>query len=157
MRARRRAIRLSKPLEDVWQKVSSDAWSSVAHRDLHVMFILADTNTDCPAAGSKLRSIRQQVPDNLLEAIDVARNYFQAFLKVCMYTNVLCFQRWPDCIERGIHDRDQIDWSKVKLKFSRDDARDVKDVFDDLFLRPCISLDYFDRVRRAFIIETSRF
>ena len=45
----------------------------------------------------------------------------------------------------------------MKLKFSGDDARDVENVFDDLFLRPRVSFNHFDRMNRAFIIEAAGF
>src|SRR5215213_717501 len=157
MRACRRAICLSKALEHVWQKISRDARAGVAHFDLHVRFILADTNTNRPADGRKLRGVRQQVPDHLLQPIDVARDDLQPFLKLHLDTDVFYFQSWSNCIEGGLQDRDQIDWSKMKLKFSGDDARHVEDVFDDLFLRPRVSFDHFNRMNTAFIVEATRF
>jgi hypothetical protein len=39
-------IGLSEALEDVRQKVSRDAWSRIAHLDLHVSFVLTDANTN---------------------------------------------------------------------------------------------------------------
>ena len=125
------------------------------HLDLRVSFVLTDTNANHASHRSKLRSIRQQVPNDLLQAIRVARDDFESFLKLRLDTDVFRFERWPDCIERGVNDRDQIDWSKMELKFSGDDARDVENVFDDLFLRPRVSFDHFDRVNGAFIVETA--
>jgi hypothetical protein len=64
--------------------------------------------------------------------------------------DVFGFERRPDRIERSVDDRDEIDWSKMKLKFSGDDARYVENVFNDLFLRPRVSFNHFDRVNWSF-------
>src|SRR5215813_1501030 len=104
VRTRSRSIGLPETLEDVRQKVSRNARSCVAHLDLHVNFILAEANVNRSSNRSKLRSIRQQVPHHLLQPIDVARDRFETFMKLRFDTDVLRFERRPDCIERGIHD-----------------------------------------------------
>src|SRR5215213_2189546 len=157
MSARSRAIRLAKALEDMRQKLRRDARPRVAHLDLHVSFILADTNTDRSSDRRELRSIRQQVPHDLLQTIDIARDHLEPILKLRLYADILYFERRPDRIECSIHHRDLIDWAEVKLKFSGYDARHIENVFDDLFLRPRISFDHFDSMNRAFIVEATGF
>src|ERR1051325_4107535 len=157
VRARSRAIRLAEAFGDVRQKLRRDAWSSVAHLDLHVSFVLIDSNTDSAAARSKFRSIRKQVPHDLLQSIGVAGDDLEIFLKLRLDPDVLRFERWPDCIQRRRYDRDQIDWSKMQLQLAGDNPRNVEDVFNDLFLRPRVPFNHLDRVNRAFIVETTGF
>src|SRR6201989_3166918 len=103
MRASCRSVGLSETLKDVRQKVGRNAWSCVAHLDLHVSFILTDANTNRSANRSKLRSIRQQVPHDLLQPIGIARNHFETILKLRLDADVLRFERRSDCIERCVH------------------------------------------------------
>src|SRR5215213_6334411 len=103
MRASSRAIRLPEALEHMRQKISLNAWSCVAHFDLRVRFILDDANSNRSSDGSKLRSVRQQVPHDLLQAIYVACDHLETLLKLRLDTNVLCFQGRFNCIERSIH------------------------------------------------------
>src|ERR1051325_10932694 len=114
VRASSRSIGLPKALKHVRQKVGRNAWPCIAHLDLHVSFILADANTNRPSNWGKLRSIRQKVPHDLLQSIDVARDHFETVVKLRLDADVFCFERRPDCIERGADDCDQIDWSKVE-------------------------------------------
>src|SRR5204863_10102614 len=95
----------------------------------------------------------KQVPDYLLQTIRVAGDDLEPPLIVSLDLDLLCFDSMSDCVERGIDHRDQIDWSKMKLKFASDDARDVENVFNDLFLRPGISFNHFNRVGRTLIVE----
>src|SRR4051794_11625533 len=91
VRACRRAVGLPETLENVWQKLRRDAWSRVAHADLHVTVILIDTNADSPADRRKLRSVRQQIPHDLLQPINVARDHLETFLKLLLDTDVFGF------------------------------------------------------------------
>src|SRR5215217_5252511 len=104
VRASSRSIGLPEPLKDVRQKVSRDAWSCVAHLDLHVRLVLTDSNTNRSADWSKLRSIRQQVPHDLLQPIGVARYDFETLMKLRLNADVFCFERRPDCVERCVDD-----------------------------------------------------
>src|SRR6185369_2599482 len=104
VRASSRSVSLPEPLEDVWQKVSRNAWSRVAHLDLHVSLILTDANTNRSSDWGKLRSIRQQVPHDLLQSIDVTRDHFEPVLKLRLDADVFCFERRPDRVERQVDD-----------------------------------------------------
>ena len=70
----RGTIGLPETLKDVRQKLRSNAWTCVTNFDLHICLVLTNTDADNAARESKLRSIRQQVPNNLLEAVNVAGN-----------------------------------------------------------------------------------
>src|SRR5215204_2633508 len=104
VRASSGSISLPEALKDVWQKVSRDAWSCVAHLDMHVSFILNDADANRSSNRGKLRSIRQQVPHDLLQTIEVARNHFETFRKLCLDADVFGFERRPHRIERCLND-----------------------------------------------------
>src|ERR1044072_2310504 len=112
MRASSRSIGLSEALENVRQKVGRDAWSCVAHLNLHVSFVLTDAYANGSSNWGKLRSIRQKVPHDLLQPVDIACDHFEIVMKLRLDADVFCFERRPDRIERGADDCDQIDWSK---------------------------------------------
>ena len=106
------SIGLTKAFEHVRQKLCRDAWSSVAYLDCCVRFILCDAHLDDAARGRELGSIGKQIPDDLLQAIRVARNDLEFRLKVSLDPDLFRFQCRPDCVESSVNDGDQIYWPR---------------------------------------------
>src|SRR5262245_13891065 len=108
-----RAVSLSETFEDVRQKLGIDAWTSIVYFDFDVTVFLTDTNADNAAHWRKLRSIRKQVPNHLLQAIAVAGDDRESALIVRFGANILSVERWSNCVECGVDDRHEIHWSKM--------------------------------------------
>src|SRR5438093_1432400 len=64
----RTAVGLLEPLEDVGQEGRADALPGVAHRDLDVGVDPFQHDLHAPALRRELDGVREQVPDDLLEA-----------------------------------------------------------------------------------------
>src|ERR1051325_3985759 len=70
--ARARAVGLAKALEDEGQKLRLDSRAGIADGDLDVRANAFESHLHAPVSGSKLDGVREQVPDDLLQAIRVA-------------------------------------------------------------------------------------
>src|SRR5437868_853869 len=56
---------------------------------------------------------------------------------------------------RRFYDRAEIDGPDIQPEFSRDNARSVQNILDELRLRLCIVLDYFKTARRGLLVGLS--
>src|SRR5207237_9888465 len=72
MLPRRAAVGLPKTLEDVRQKIRADALAIVADLKMHVRNVFKGANANLPTRRRKLDGVREQIPDNLLQAMRVA-------------------------------------------------------------------------------------
>ena len=59
-------FRLSKTIEDIWQKVRVNTFPGVAHADFDVRIDPFEPDLDSAAAWRELDRIRKKIPDDLL-------------------------------------------------------------------------------------------
>src|SRR3982751_6540941 len=88
MFARVGAVGLAEAVEDMRQKVCADSLPRVAHDDLGAASLSRQCDAHLAAFGGELDSIRQQVPDNLLQAVGVAVNFVVRLRKLYAQANL---------------------------------------------------------------------
>jgi hypothetical protein len=66
------AVTLAKAIEDVGHQVRDDALAVIGDHDLGAVVVLAEADRDHAAGPVELHGVREQVPDDLLEARGVA-------------------------------------------------------------------------------------
>src|SRR5690349_18184873 len=93
---RRGTISLTKAIEHTRQKLSIDSLTRVFHRHTRVRSLLVDAHRDLSALRCKLHRIRQQVPDDLMQAGRVGRDRTHSRFGVIIDDN-------PLSIRRGLH------------------------------------------------------
>ena len=149
--SRRRPLRLAEALEDVRQEISRDAAPVVLDDDPAVSVVLVQREADFAAARAELHRIREEVPDDLLEAIRIADDLDHVRIDLADDGDVLGFGGWPGGLEGVAHDVAEIDRREVEAQLARDDPRHVEDVLDELDLDGGVALDDLEptRVRRA--------
>src|SRR3982750_2887710 len=94
-----------------------------------------------PAARRELNGIREQVPDNLLKPHGVAGNGDDARVHDLLQAHAFGFGGRADGLDRRLDERVGVNLSDIYSEFAGDDARDVKEVVDELSLRPRVALD----------------
>src|SRR6188508_2287152 len=73
MGSRRRAVALTKALEDVRQKILTDTFAIVTDAQLGLHPFALQVDLDLAALGRELDRVGEQVPDNLLQARGISR------------------------------------------------------------------------------------
>ena len=144
MPSRRRAVGLAETFEHVGEKLFVDPLSRVADDDLDVTFRLTKLNLHASLIGRELDGVREKIPDNLLQAVGVARNAIGLCVKGRLDLDALGLSRRAHGIDRRFEDDDKLDRLNIKAQLARDDARGVEYVFDDLRLRFGVALDGLD-------------
>ncbi len=110
------------------------------------MFAARDRHGDLPAGLRKFQRVRQQVGEDLLQAVRVAAHRHRLGRHFERERDVLRSRRGERRIDRRPSDVAQIERTALQLEPSAGDARDVGQVLDQLFLRPRIPSDDFQRV-----------
>src|SRR5262245_58021057 len=90
---RARHVALSESLEDVRQEIRLDAFAVVAHDDGDVPVHAFERDFDAPAFLCELDRIREQIPDDLLQTVVVARDLAGERIQVGDYTDAFGLRR----------------------------------------------------------------
>src|SRR6202011_3940503 len=67
-----RRISLSKPFENIRQKIRCDAFTGISYADFHVWVEALKPHVDLSVLGGEFNGIVKEVPENLLKAIWIA-------------------------------------------------------------------------------------
>ena len=120
--------------------------------DLGVRTFAVEREMNAAAGGRELDRVRQQVPDDLLQAIGIA-HHGSAVDDLRCEIDVLRLRRRPQSIDRRLDHRFELDRPEVDPELAGDDAGNVEDVGDQLFLHMGVAFDGFERARHAGRIE----
>ena len=96
---------------------------------------------DTPAAWGELDGIRQEIPDDLLQTLRVARDGHARPIDGGLQLDALRGRGRRHCFQRILNYACEIDRPHVQAKLAGDDPRDIEDIADELFLELGISLD----------------
>ena len=141
MCARRAGVALPETIEDIWQELRRDANPAVGHREPNGPLESVECHTNPSAGGREFQRVRQEVPDDLLQAIRVAHDGERTGLNAGFEIDVLGPCRRSNRLDPGVDDGCQIDAIHVELQLAGDDAGDVEQVADDPRLRSRVALD----------------
>src|SRR5262245_14741350 len=123
-------IALSEPLEDVRQEFRLDAFAVIAHDDGDVRVRAFERDFDAPAFGRELDRIREQVPDDLLQTVDVARDLAGERVQVGDYADAFGLRRRMRHIQSGGDHGDKVHRLYFELELAADDPSRVEQVLD---------------------------
>ena len=100
----------------------------------------------------ELDCVRQQVPDDLLQAIGIA-HHGATVDDLRSEVDPLRVRGWPEGIDGGVEDRFELDRPELDPELAGDDAGDVEDVGDELFLHVGVAFDGLERPLHAGGVE----
>ena len=99
-----------------------------------VAFVLRQLHFDAAALRRELQRVRHQVPDNLLQAVAIAK-HLHAVRQPALDLDVLGRRGRRQRLDGVLDDLPHLHRSDVEHHAPADNARDVEDVFDQLRLR----------------------
>src|SRR5262249_34262818 len=140
-------------IEDKRQKVCRNSLAGVAYNDLYAR---ADTQELYPylsATGRELDSVGQEIPYHLLKAIPIARSHPGVLVELHLEFYLLLFSKWAHYLYRSVDDFRKFHRHEGKTHFTRETARYIQKIIDQLRLHSCIS---FDAVEGAVDIDVLR-
>src|SRR5262249_28038115 len=82
-----------------------------------------------------------QIPDDLLQARRVTERLFRRRAEIGDERDPLRLSRRAHRVERGFEYRNEVNQLRLDPQLARDDARRIEQVFDNLKLRLCATLD----------------
>src|SRR5262249_61420544 len=80
--SRGRALGLTETVKDVREKIRTDALTGVAHGDFDLRLALSQLHLHAPASRCELDRVREQVPDDLLQALRVGEDLYNLRIEV---------------------------------------------------------------------------
>src|SRR5688572_6893458 len=146
--ARRSGVRLTESLEDVREELRSNTDPRIADGDLHVRVDAFETKLDPPEFRCELDGVGDEVPDDLLQTVRIARDVADARVDQGLHAYAL---RISCGLNRGdgvVDDDGQLHGLNVEANLARDNARDVEHVLDDLRQPGRIAFQGFQTARR---------
>ena len=150
-----RAVSLSKVVEDMRQKLRTDALTIVGDDDFKLRTRASHLNFNVSVNGRELYGIREQVPNDLLQTVGVSQNRFRLAFEYGCQLDLLRIRRGPYGIDRRFDNLGQLDGTSVQPNFPADDARNFENDIDELRLGPGIAIDNLDRVNNSILVEAS--
>src|SRR5919204_10165 len=129
------AVALAEAVEDVGEEVGVDAGARVRDRHLGLAVRARESHAHAPARGRELDGVREEVPEDLLQALGVARDLRGRVVEARLNLDLFGLRGGAHRLDGGAHDRAQLDAPRVETHLPRDDARHVEQVVDDLLLR----------------------
>jgi len=153
-------VRLAKRIENERQKIGANARAVVVYFQPRVRSGAFEADFDSSFFAGEFDGVREQIPDDLLQALRVAADKPDTLVKVAVQTNAFGGDCRRDRLNRRVNDGAKFDWTSVNVKFSRPDTRNIQQIFDKLRLRPRAALDDGERVpgfllRRAFLFPAN--
>ena len=139
--ARDAGVALAEALEHVRKELGADALPRVAHAHARVIREPIEANLHLPVLGREPHRVREEVPDDLLEAIRVARHDQSGAIDVELQREALGLRREADRVDGPVDHLGQVHSLDVEMELARDDARHVEQVLDELRLCLCVPLD----------------
>lgn len=102
--ARRRAVTLAEAIKHVRKKVLVDALAGVGNDQLGLPFGAPDDDVHLAAQGRELDRVRQQVPEDLLQAIRIAMDPAVRYIDRRLQPDLFGGGRRFDGIDSGVDD-----------------------------------------------------
>src|SRR5690349_9178582 len=90
MYPRRTRIRLTKAIENVRQKLFTDAHARITDNNLDMRIDALELHLDLPAFGRELHGVAQEVPDDLLQTIGVPGDRTSLRIQQRLQADALC-------------------------------------------------------------------
>jgi hypothetical protein len=125
-------VRLEITFEQVRHEFRTDAAARVRHADLNVGIHSPQTYFDAPAFLREFDSVREQIPDHLLQAVRVACDLVGCTVERRFERDALGVGRGAHDIHRFFDQRRQVDRLDFELQFASYNTRGVHEVFDQL-------------------------
>ena len=145
MHAGARGILLSERFEDVREKLSLDAFSRIADRDRDIGVGSRETDGHNAARRRKLRRVRQQVRDDLVQLRPIAGNR-PAPLKPTFHAYLSGFGQREGILDHGIDNALQVDAIATARHLARNNPGNIEEIFYQPRLRHGIALDRLEGV-----------
>ena len=145
MRTRQRAVGLAEPVEGVLEELGRHALSRIPNLDLERVVAVAERDDHAPARRRELDRVRDQVPDDLLDAVGIAQDpVLLAGMVVEAHLDLLAFGGEAHRVHRGPDHGGERRRLQGQPELAGDDARDVEQVVDQLGLRRHVALDHLE-------------
>ena len=142
--ALRTRVLLPKPVEHVRQELRRDAGAGVVNHDRRLGAGALQPQLHAARLRRELDGVRQQVPDDLLQAIGVARDGADALVDDRVDADLLRVGRRRHGFDRLAHDIWQADLLDVEPERAAVEPSHVQQVFDQPGLRAGVPLDRLD-------------
>jgi hypothetical protein len=139
-----RSIGLTEAVKYSWQKVTLDPFAGITHCDQCMRTGAVQLDLHRAVSGSELHGIRQKIPDDLSQAIDVAVDESTSGLQHQLEPYCLCLSRRSDALERCFNNRLQLAAPEVKWQLPGNDARHFEQIINQLGLEPGVAGDGFN-------------
>src|SRR2546427_12901916 len=97
------AVGLPESFENVGQDVLTDSDTVISYCNLSLAVAISERDIDVASAWRELDRIRQQVPENLLEAAGVTRDWRNFRIKIRSDRETLGVRRNPHGIDCGLY------------------------------------------------------
>ena len=145
MRTRQRAVGLAEPVEGVLEELGRHALPGVPHLDLERVVAVTERDGHAAARRRELDRVRDQVPDDLLDAVGIAQDpVLLARMVVEAHLDLLAFGGEAHRVHRGPDHGGERRRLQGQPELAGDDARDVEQVVDQLGLRRHVALDHLE-------------
>ena len=139
-------------IEDVRQQRRRNALAGIPHLDDDVAVRAAKRHVDPALLGRELDGVREQVPDDLLQAIGI-RHDGPGLVEHDAEVDRLRGRGRPQRGDGGGDDRRRVHLLQRDPKPAGDDTREDEEVLDELGERVGVALDRFERARLAVGVE----
>jgi hypothetical protein len=146
MGSRRAAVFLPKAIEHVWKEGRIDASARITHRHCGNRVLRSEARLDAAPFGCEFDGVRQEIPDRLLKPIGIAKDQNRTLLRHHFKSGASGLRTGANHVRRSVDNRRQIDGSQFQPQLASDDPRHVEQVFDELCLRACVSLNGGERL-----------
>ena len=121
MMTREAGLRLPETLEELRQEFGGDTAPAVGHGDPRVRLRALQAHVDPPARRGELDGVRDQVPEDLLQARRVAQDGAGERLQRRRQRQALALGGAPHDVHRHLEDRRQLDELEVERELAADD------------------------------------
>ena len=152
---RRAAVTLPEPLEEVRRGRVVESDSGVAHREPHAVAMAIEGDGHAPSRRGELDGVRDQIPDNLLEAAGIGSHRTDAPVEIDLHRDPLRVGRRMRSSNGLFHDRLEQCRPHRDLELATNDQRDIEHAVDEARLRPPRPVDRLDRPHGLRRIEPS--
>src|SRR5262249_33770923 len=139
--SRGRSVGLPKGLEYALQELAGDPLSRIAYDNVDLGPIAARLELDLAPLWGEFHGVREEIPDDLLNAIGIGGNDSQIVVDVHVEPDLFRLRGGADDFNRSKKSVRNVGRDDLEPQLSTDDSRKIEHIVDDPGLRSCVSFD----------------
>ena len=155
MGTRTDVFRLAETLENKRKKFGFNTFTVIGDPYLDMGIYTLQHQLNAAAFRSEFDRIRQQIPYNLLQTLEIARYRTRMGIQDRLDPDPPGVGSHDKGLDSRVNNRSWLHRSHVEAKFPHRNAGDIQKVLDKLCLRPHIAIDDLQRLFRSFGREIS--